>query len=148
MSLGMTIVMGVMHDRARAERFAHRIITMGDGKCWTVQLTASRPAARGAGMRVAMIFTELAARNLREAILRNSLTTLGIAVGVASFGGDGFAGRGLAGIGQHAAFEDGAIRRDFRDVPRQPACFRRASAAGRRIRISRCGGWMMTRESN
>ena len=28
--------------------------------------------------------TELAARNLREAILRNSLTTLGIAVGVAS----------------------------------------------------------------
>src|ERR1700675_3551474 len=28
--------------------------------------------------------TELAARNLREAVLRNSLTTLGIAVGVAS----------------------------------------------------------------
>src|SRR5438309_1691346 len=28
--------------------------------------------------------TELAARNLREAILRNSLTTLGVAVGVAS----------------------------------------------------------------
>ncbi len=28
--------------------------------------------------------TELAGRNLREAILRNSLTTLGIAVGVAS----------------------------------------------------------------
>jgi len=30
-SLGMTIVM-VTHDRARAERFAHRILTMGDGK--------------------------------------------------------------------------------------------------------------------
>jgi putative ABC transport system ATP-binding protein len=30
-ALGMTIVM-VTHDRARAERFAHRIITMGDGK--------------------------------------------------------------------------------------------------------------------
>jgi len=30
-SLGMTILM-VTHDRARAERFAHRIITMGDGK--------------------------------------------------------------------------------------------------------------------
>jgi len=28
--------------------------------------------------------TELAVRNLREAILRNSLTTLGVAVGVAS----------------------------------------------------------------
>src|SRR5579871_1377132 len=28
--------------------------------------------------------TELAARNLREALLRNSLTTLGIAIGVAS----------------------------------------------------------------
>src|SRR6202166_2784292 len=28
--------------------------------------------------------TELAARNLREAVLRNSLTTVGIAVGVAS----------------------------------------------------------------
>ncbi|MFZ0645017.1 MAG: ABC transporter ATP-binding protein [Candidatus Acidiferrales bacterium] len=30
-SLGMTIVM-VTHDRGRAERFAHRIIVMGDGK--------------------------------------------------------------------------------------------------------------------
>ncbi len=28
--------------------------------------------------------TELASRNLREALLRNSLTTMGIAVGVAS----------------------------------------------------------------
>ena len=28
--------------------------------------------------------TELAVRNLREAVLRNSLTTLGVAVGVAS----------------------------------------------------------------
>ena len=28
--------------------------------------------------------TELAARNLREALLRNSLTTAGIAIGVAS----------------------------------------------------------------
>jgi len=28
--------------------------------------------------------TELAVRNLREAMLRNSLTTLGVAVGVAS----------------------------------------------------------------
>ena len=28
--------------------------------------------------------TELAARNLREALLRNSLTTLGIGVGIAS----------------------------------------------------------------
>ena len=51
--------------------------------------------------------TELAARNLREAVLRNSLTTLGIAVGVASLvamlslgvGLQQFANKRLAGTG-------------------------------------------------
>ena len=43
-----------------------------------------RDFARGALAMKTGDLTELAARNLREAVLRNSLTTLGIAVGVAS----------------------------------------------------------------
>ena len=43
-----------------------------------------RDFARGALAMKLGDLTELAARNLREAVLRNSLTTLGIAVGVAS----------------------------------------------------------------
>ena len=43
-----------------------------------------RDLQRGAPAMKARDLTELAARNLREAVLRNSLTTLGIAVGVAS----------------------------------------------------------------
>jgi len=40
--------------------------------------------------------TELAGRNLREAILRNSLTTLGVAVGVRVARRHAFARRGIA----------------------------------------------------
>ena len=72
-SLGMTIVM-VTHEQPRAERFAHRMILMGDGKI--LERRSARVKTRD--------LVELAARNLREAMLRNSLTTLGIGVGVAS----------------------------------------------------------------
>src|SRR5207248_9470878 len=41
-------------------------------------------AENRAGAMKGRDLTELAVRNLREAILRNSLTTLGVAVGVAS----------------------------------------------------------------
>src|SRR5205814_9654256 len=51
---------------------------------WQVdQHFRERRYSRGAAMR-AYDLVELAGRNLREAVLRNSLTTMGIAVGVAS----------------------------------------------------------------
>src|SRR5712664_4663900 len=43
-----------------------------------------RDLSRGAAAMKVRDLAELAARNLREAVLRNSLTTLGISVGVAS----------------------------------------------------------------
>ena len=49
--------------------------------------------------------TELAARNLREAVLRNSLTTLGIAVGVASLVAMLSLRRGIAGACEQKTFE-------------------------------------------
>ena len=72
-TLKMTIVM-VTHDQRargtlRAEDYHHGRREIGE--------------RRGARMKTRDL-TELAARNLREALLRNSLTTLGIAVGVAS----------------------------------------------------------------
>ena len=70
---GRTIIM-VTHERVLAEQYADRIVTLSDG-------AISREERLAMKMRD---LTELAARNLREAVLRNSLTTLGIAVGVAS----------------------------------------------------------------
>ena len=84
-SLGMTIVM-VTHERALAERYARRMIFLADGKL--VDDRANQPrdcreSARGRAMKTYDL-TELALRNLRESSLRNSLTTIGISVGVAS----------------------------------------------------------------
>ena len=45
--------------------------------------------------------SELAARNLREAVLRNSLTTLGVAVGVASLVAMLSLGVGLQTLASH-----------------------------------------------
>ena len=84
--------------------------------------------------------TELAARNLREAMLRNSLTTLGIAVGVASLVAMVSLGVGLQELASTRLSRTGLFDADLRDVPSEPACVWRASAAGSRIRISRCGG--------
>jgi putative ABC transport system permease protein len=72
---------------------------------------------------------ELAARNLREAILRNSLTTLGVAVGVASLVAMLSLGVGLQTLASQRLTKSGLFdavfvssRRDFRDnngPPRQ-----------------------------
>ena len=85
-SLGMTVLM-VTHEQALAEKYAGRMLHLADGRLVD---DSSQPfvvaGARAAG-RNAMKFhdvAELGVRNLRESILRNSLTTLGIAVGVAS----------------------------------------------------------------
>ncbi len=75
--------------------------------------------------------TELAARNLREAILRNSLTTLGVAVGVASLVAMLSLGVGLQTLASDRLTKSGLFdaifvssRRDFRgpggDSPRKP----------------------------
>ena len=83
-SLGMTIVM-VTHERALAERYAGRMILLADGKLVDDRpnMTAERQSAGGAAMKTYDL-SELALRNLRESSLRNSLTTIGISVGVAS----------------------------------------------------------------
>ncbi len=80
--------------------------------------------------------TELAARNLREAVLRNSLTTLGIAVGVASLVALLSLGVGLQqlvdrSVARAGLFDTISVR------PRQSAPFGqpgggRRNAAGRR----------------
>jgi putative ABC transport system permease protein len=75
--------------------------------------------------------SELAARNLREAILRNSLTTLGVAVGVASLVAMLSLGVGLQTLANDRLTKSGLFdaifvssRRDFRgpggDGPRKP----------------------------
>ena len=51
--------------------------------------------------------TELAVRNLREAILRNSLTTLGVAVGVASLVAMFSLGVGLAAMASKRLSQSG-----------------------------------------
>src|ERR1041385_3249784 len=65
--------------------------------------------------------TELAVRNLREAILRNSLTTLGVAVGVASLVAMLSLGVGLQTLASDRLTKSGLFdavfvtsRRDFR----------------------------------
>src|SRR5258708_14468618 len=65
--------------------------------------------------------SELAARNLREAILRNSLTTLGVAVGVASLVAMLSLGVGLQTLASDRLTKSGLFdavfvtsRRDFR----------------------------------
>ena len=84
-SLGMTIVM-VTHERALAERYAQRLIFLADGKLVDDQpngAVSAAPAQRRPSVKTYDL-AELAVRNLRESILRNSLTTIGISVGVAS----------------------------------------------------------------
>jgi len=71
--------------------------------------------------------TELAARNLREAVLRNSLTTLGVAVGVASLVAMLSLGVGLQSLASERLTRSGlfdavfvASQRNFRG-PRRPS---------------------------
>ena len=85
-TLGMTVIM-VTHERALAERYVSRMIFLADGKLIGDQSNAISTAP-SANTRRQLVKTydmaELAVRNLRESILRNSLTTVGISVGVAS----------------------------------------------------------------
>ena len=78
----------VTHERALAERYAQRMIFLADGKLVDDQpnVSSKPPAPRASGGRAMKIpdLAELALRNLRESLLRNSLTTVGISVGVAS----------------------------------------------------------------
>ena len=60
--------------------------------------------------------TELAVRNLREAVLRNSLTTLGVAVGVASLVAMLSLGCGIAGPGVATVEQIGFVRCSVCDV--------------------------------
>ena len=90
----MTIVM-VTHERPLAERFANRIVTLSDGKLISDAPTArpsipslsdqpSSIAPKESNPRGSARPHRNAVRTLREALLRHSLTTLGVAVGVAS----------------------------------------------------------------
>ena len=74
--------------------------------------------------------TELAGRNLREAVLRNSLTTLGIAVGVASLVAMLSLGVGLQELASTRLSKTGLFDAIFCDVAGQPARVRRAAATG------------------
>ncbi len=56
--------------------------------------------------------TELAVRNLRESMLRNSLTTLGIAVGVASLVAMLSLGVGLQNLASQRLSRSGPVQRD------------------------------------
>ena len=94
---GMTVIM-VTHEQSLAERYAERLVFLSDGK--VVADRAHQPSRKHAarssagelpGRRSsegepvkAGDLVELATRNLRESVFRNSLTTLGIGVGVAS----------------------------------------------------------------
>ena len=74
--------------------------------------------------------TELAARNLREAILRNSLTTLGIAVGVASLVAMVSLGVGLQELASTRLSKTGLFDAVFVMSQRESASVWRPSAAG------------------
>ncbi len=81
-SLKMTVVL-VTHERDLAEKYARRLIFLADGKVVADQPNSATAACWSSTMKL-YDSIELAARNLRESVLRNSLTTLGISVGVAS----------------------------------------------------------------
>ena len=81
---GKTVIM-VTHDAALAEKYAHRTITMLDGARRARRPAHDSPATRSA----------LALRNLRQAKLRTALTTLGVAIGIASLAGMVSLGVGL-----------------------------------------------------
>ena len=100
--------------------------------------------------------TELALRNLRESVLRNSLTTIGISVGVASLVAMLSLGIGLQQLASRRLMKSGLFdtvvvtsRRDLRNFGRdrrtQRACpcrepnSRRAHAPGDRAFAERAG---------
>ena len=130
--LGMTVVM-VTHERALAERYAERLIFLADGKLVgdesnsTVAQLAGKSFKPGwsAAMKLPDL-TELALRNLRESLLRNSLTTIGISVGVASLVAMLSLGIGLQQLASRRLMKSGLFdtvvvtsRRDLRNFGRE-----------------------------
>ena len=103
----------VTHERALAERYANRIVTLADGRIASQERTANRakdtnPKGRGdrggrGGKRDAAMklrdLSELAARNLREAVLRNSAYDPGHCRRRCLSGGHALAGSRPAGPG-------------------------------------------------
>ena len=83
---GKTIIM-VTHDPALAGAYAHRTITMLDGD--------RRRRTRGAARMTFRDTLGLALRNLGQAKLRTSLTTMGVSIGIASLAGMVSLGVGL-----------------------------------------------------
>ena len=119
--LGMTVVM-VTHERALAERYAQRMIFLADGKL----VDGSRTQLAGRPRVKIPDLTELALRNLRESILRNSLTTVGISVGVASLVAMLSLGIGLQQMASRRLMKSGLFdtvvvtsRRDARGMSRE-----------------------------
>src|SRR6266403_5501091 len=96
---------------------------------WTISQTAavSRPQRRREVVRVkAYDLTELALRNLRESLLRNSRTTIGISVGVASLVAMLSLGIGLQQLASRRLMKSGLFdtvvvtsRRDLRNFNRE-----------------------------
>ncbi len=94
----------VTHDPALAARYARTSLHMADGKLVT--------GRGGAAMKRQDLF-ELAARNMRNARLRNALTTMGIAVGVASLVAMLSLGIGLQGFANHQLMKSGMFQTVF-----------------------------------
>ncbi len=126
--LGMTVVM-VTHERALAERYAHRLIFLADGKLVGRGIEFGR-RCRWSRERSPTVklpdLTELALRNLRESVLRNSLTTIGISVGVASLVAMLSLGIGLQQLASRRLMKSGLFdtvvvtsRRDLRNFGRE-----------------------------
>ena len=143
--LGMTVVM-VTHERALAERYAQRLIFLADGKLVGDEANPAFVASwTENGARATMKLpdlAELAVRNLRESLLRNSLTTIGISVGVASLVAMLSLGIGLQQLASRRLMKSGLFdtvvvtsRRDLRNFNRdeeaQWACARRKPHSGR-----------------
>ena len=101
--MGVTVLM-VTHDPALASRYARKSLHMADGR-----LVSARG---GAAMNRQDLF-ELAARNMRNARLRNALTTMGIAVGVASLVAMLSLGIGLQGFANHQLMKSGMFQTVF-----------------------------------
>ena len=104
----MTVMM-VTHERGLAERMRGRMVFLADGKLADRGLGRSEDGDGRPGMK-SQDLIELAARNLRESVLRNSLTTIGISVGVASLVSMLSLGIGLQQLASPAIGENGVVR--------------------------------------
>ena len=101
--------------------------------------------------------SELAVRNLREAVLRNSLTTLGVAVGVASLVAMLSLGVGLQTLASQRLTRSGLFdavfvtsQRNFRgpgDLPRHNQPQKRTSGPLTRTRVSNSASFPTSRKS-